>query len=75
MRSTQQFSITLPNEMAEAVRGKVAAGEYASESVEPGEAWVGATHEPRLNSWRHRRPSSLAMAGVGAPISVVWPAR
>lgn len=32
MRSTQQFSITLPNEMAEAVRAKVAAGEYASES-------------------------------------------
>lgn len=32
MRSTQQFSITLPNEMAEAVRAKVATGEYASES-------------------------------------------
>jgi putative addiction module CopG family antidote len=32
MRSTQQFSITLPHEMAEAVRAKVAAGEYASES-------------------------------------------
>lgn len=32
MRSTQQFSITLPNEMAEIVKGKVAAGEYATES-------------------------------------------
>jgi putative addiction module CopG family antidote len=32
MRSTQQFSITLPNEMAELVRSKVAAGEYATES-------------------------------------------
>jgi antitoxin ParD1/3/4 len=32
MRSTQQFSITLPNEMAEAVRAKVATGEYATES-------------------------------------------
>jgi antitoxin ParD1/3/4 len=32
MRSTQQFSITLPNEMAQLVRNKVAAGEYASES-------------------------------------------
>ena len=32
MRSTQQFSNTLPNEMAEAVRAKVAAGEYATES-------------------------------------------
>ena len=32
MRSTQQFSITLPNEMAQMVRSKVAAGEYATES-------------------------------------------
>ena len=32
MRSTQQFSITLPNQMAEAVKAKVAAGEYATES-------------------------------------------
>lgn len=32
MRSTQQFSITLPNEMADAVRAKVAAGQYATES-------------------------------------------
>ena len=32
MRSTQQFSITLPNEVADAVRAKVAAGEYATES-------------------------------------------
>jgi putative addiction module CopG family antidote len=32
MRSTQQMSITLPNEMATAVKAKVAAGEYATES-------------------------------------------
>ena len=32
MRSTQQLSITLPNEMANAVRAKVASGEYATES-------------------------------------------
>jgi putative addiction module CopG family antidote len=32
MRSTQQFSVTLPNEMAATVRAKVASGEYASES-------------------------------------------
>jgi antitoxin ParD1/3/4 len=32
VRSTQQFSITLPNEMAEAIRAKVTAGEYATES-------------------------------------------
>lgn len=32
MRSTKQFSITLPNEMADTVRAKVASGEYATES-------------------------------------------
>jgi putative addiction module CopG family antidote len=32
MRSTQQFSVTLPNDMAQMVRTKVSSGEYASES-------------------------------------------
>lgn len=32
MRTTRQLSITLPNEMAEALRERVQAGEYASES-------------------------------------------
>ena len=32
MRTTQQMSITLPNELALAVRAKVSSGEYASES-------------------------------------------
>lgn len=32
MRSTQQFSITLPNKMANAVKAKVSGGEYATES-------------------------------------------
>ena len=32
MRTTQQMSITLPNEMADAVKAKVRTGEYASES-------------------------------------------
>ena len=32
MRTTQQLSITLPNEMAEFVRSKVANGEYATDS-------------------------------------------
>lgn len=32
MRSTQQFSVTLPHEMAQMVKAKVADGEYASES-------------------------------------------
>ena len=32
MRTTRQLSITLPNEMAEALRHRVRSGEYASES-------------------------------------------
>ena len=32
MRTTKQFSITLPNDMADVVKTKVQAGEYASES-------------------------------------------
>jgi len=32
MRTTHQFSITLPNEMANLVKTKVAGGEYATES-------------------------------------------
>ena len=32
MRTTQQFSITLPKEMADIVKTKVAVGEYATES-------------------------------------------
>lgn len=32
MRSTQQCSITLPSELVDAVKAKVASGEYANES-------------------------------------------
>lgn len=32
MRTTQQMSITLPREMADAIKAKVEAGEYATES-------------------------------------------
>lgn len=32
MRTTQQFSITLPTEMASLVKSKVAPGDYATES-------------------------------------------
>lgn len=32
MRTTQSLSITLPHEMAQMVKSKVASGEYASES-------------------------------------------
>ncbi len=32
MRTTHKMSITLPNEMADAVKAKVASGAYATES-------------------------------------------
>jgi len=32
LRTTQQLSITLPKEMADTIKSKVAAGEYATES-------------------------------------------
>jgi antitoxin ParD1/3/4 len=32
MRTTQAISITLPHEMVQMIKGKVASGEYASES-------------------------------------------
>jgi antitoxin ParD1/3/4 len=32
MRTTQQLSITLPTDMAEAIKAKVASGEYATDS-------------------------------------------
>ena len=32
MRTTQQFSITLPNEMASEIKRRVAEGQYATES-------------------------------------------
>jgi antitoxin ParD1/3/4 len=52
MRSTQQFSVTLPNEMAATVRAKVASGEYASESevIREGLRALNA-RERALNDW------------------------
>jgi antitoxin ParD1/3/4 len=32
MRTTRQFSITLPHEMAKMIRAKISSGEYATES-------------------------------------------
>jgi len=52
MRSTQQFSVTLSNELAEMVRSKVASGEYASESevIRDGLRAL-QRHERALESW------------------------
>ncbi|QJU58856.1 type II toxin-antitoxin system ParD family antitoxin [Sphingomonas sp. AP4-R1] len=60
MRSTQQFSVTLPNEMAALVRAKVASGEYASESevIREGLRALGA-RERAMDDWlkQHALPA------------------
>lgn len=56
MRSTQQFSVTLPHEMAALVRAKVASGEYASESevIRDGLRALGA-RDRALDDWLSQR--------------------
>lgn len=64
MRSTQQLSITLPNDMAEMVRAKVAAGEYASESevIRDGLRTL-AARDKALEAWLRKQvvPAARAM--------------
>ena len=56
MRSTQQFSVTLPNEMAKVVREKVSSGEYASESEVIREGLRALTARERaLDDWLTQR--------------------
>ncbi|MDR2573744.1 MAG: type II toxin-antitoxin system ParD family antitoxin [Desulfovibrio sp.] len=56
MRTTQQFSITLPNEMASAVKAKVQTGEYASESevIRDGLRTLMA-RDKAVESWLHHQ--------------------
>jgi putative addiction module CopG family antidote len=60
MRSTQQFSITLPHEMANFVKAKVASGAYASVSQVMREALRilivrdASKHKWRLFRFAHR---------------------
>lgn len=56
MRTTQQLSITLPNEMADAVKAKVLAGEYASESkVIRAGSRAFLARDRAVESWLHRQ--------------------
>ena len=82
MRSTQQFSITLPNTMAESVRMKVAAGEYATESevIRDGlralmardkavESWLANSAGPALDAIRADPARALSLAQVRARLA------
>lgn len=52
LRTTKQMSVTLPHEMADMVRAKVASGEYASESevIREGLRALGA-RDRALEAW------------------------
>ena len=82
MRSTQQFSITLPNEMAELVKAKVATGEYATESevIRDGlrvmiardcavESWLHKQVGPSLDALRANPARALSVEQVQARIA------
>jgi antitoxin ParD1/3/4 len=77
MRTTQQLSITLPTEMAEAVKSKVAAGEYATESevIRDGlrallardravEAWLQSQVGPAYDALKADRSRAVSVAAV-----------
>ncbi|MBR4736084.1 MAG: type II toxin-antitoxin system ParD family antitoxin [Rhodocyclaceae bacterium] len=56
MRTTQQLSVTLPNSMADMVKAKVQAGEYASESevIRDG-LRVLLARDRAMESWLHHQ--------------------
>jgi putative addiction module CopG family antidote len=68
MRSTQQFSITLPNEMADTVKAKVASGEYATESevIRDGLRAL-AARDRAMETWLREQVSPAAQALKDAP--------
>ncbi|HDI3034510.1 TPA: type II toxin-antitoxin system ParD family antitoxin [Cronobacter turicensis] len=81
MRTTQQFSITLTNEMADMVRARVASGAYASESevIREGlralherdkaiETWLANTAAPALDSIRKNPEKGRSSAQVRAAV-------
>ncbi len=70
MRSTQQFSITLPNEMARLCAAKVASGEYATESevIRDGSASPHARVTRAVDVWLRTRVAAAhdaAQEGAG----------
>ena len=76
MRSTQQFSITLPNEMADIVKSKVAAGEYATESevIRDGLRILMA-RDRAVESWLHEQVGPAYDALKSNPERTVTPAQ
>jgi putative addiction module CopG family antidote len=74
MRSTQQFSITLPNEMADAVKAKVAGGEYATESEVIREGLRALLAKDRaVEAWLREQVVPAAMALDADPSRALTP--
>jgi antitoxin ParD1/3/4 len=72
MRSTQQFSITLPNELAELVRDKVESGEYASESEVIREGLRALQHHQRaIDKWLREEVAATYDGTKADPSQVV----
>ncbi|MCL2636369.1 MAG: type II toxin-antitoxin system ParD family antitoxin [Betaproteobacteria bacterium] len=72
MRTTQQMSITLPNDMADVVKAKVRAGEYASESevIRDGLRALMA-RDRAVESWLHNQVGPAYDALKADPSSAV----
>lgn len=74
MRTTQQFSITLPNEMANVVKAKVQTGEYATESevIRDGLRALMA-RDRAVESWLHQHVGPTYDALKADPARAVTP--
>lgn len=72
MRNTQQFSVTLPHDMARMVKAKVAAGEYASESevIRDGLRALQA-RERALEKWLHTEVAAAYDEAKADPSSLI----
>lgn len=70
MRSTQQFNITLPEELADLVKAKVSAGEYPTESDVISDGLNALMErEQALEQWLHQEVGSAYDALTGEPRS------
>ena len=72
MRTTRQLSITLPNDMADALRDRVRAGEYASESevIREGLRALFA-RDQAVEAWLQTEVAAAYDAAVADPIRTV----
>ena len=72
MRLTQQFSITLPNELAAVVKANVAAGEYTakSEMIRDGLKTL-VERDQAIESWLRKEVSGTYDALAADPTRVV----